>query len=71
MKNKRKKKKSPFPPNISVNYYTDPIYSSESNYGYDEETTPDEETASDARGQKEKQVRPEPVESWGWIDNAD
>ncbi|MHB9094968.1 MAG: hypothetical protein ACYC21_09865 [Eubacteriales bacterium] len=61
-------KKSPFPPsNVSVNYYTDPIYSTDAFYGYDEEDNPREE----AKGEKREEALDEPVESWGWINNVD
>ncbi len=61
-------KKSPFPPyNVSVNYYTDPIYSTDSFYGYDEA----ESLREDAKEKKSEEALDEPVESWGWINNVD
>jgi len=54
------KEKSPYPPyNVSVNYYTDPIYSSDAFYGFIDETC-----------EKEDEPPDEPVESWGWINNV-
>ncbi|PKM81838.1 MAG: hypothetical protein CVU89_07375 [Firmicutes bacterium HGW-Firmicutes-14] len=62
---KKNRKKSPYPPpNVSVNYYTDPIYSSDAFYGYDENETKNNRT------DEKKEAPDEPVESWGWV-NAD
>lgn len=59
-------KKSPYPPhNVSVHYYTDPVYSTDAYYGYD-----DTEAVEEVAGKKE--VAPdEPIESWGWVNNVD
>jgi|GEM_PF-5061280 len=65
-KDKQHKKQIPVPPvNISVHYYTDPVYSSDACYGFDDPETgqtdnPQNGTAAD-----------EPVESWGWVNNVD
>jgi len=81
MKNDDKnKKQSPYPPrNVSVNYYTDPIYSTDAFYGYEDnndlERTSGEDAADDAAGEAavddENKALDEPVESWGWINNVD
>ena len=64
MKENDKKREDSIPtPNISVHYYTDPIYSLNGIYGYDDI---DEEAIK-----PEKENLDEPVESWGWINNVD
>ncbi len=72
MKNKKNdgnKSKSLFPPsNISVNYYTDPIYSSDAFYGYDEKEASPEE---DPQKKAPEEVPEERIESWGWVNNVD
>lgn len=61
-------KKSPFPPNnVAVSYYTDPIYSTDAFYGYDEDSDAGKEKAEN----KNNDALDEPVESWGWINNTD
>lgn len=56
-------------PNISVHYYTDPVYGSASIYGFEEYAEDKPGTAADQS--KEKSAPDEPVESWGWINNVD
>lgn len=67
MDNKKSNKEHhKFPPsNVSVHYYTDPIYSTDAFYGYAED---DSSEKSDAM---ENKAEDEPVESWGWINNTD
>lgn len=54
-------------PNISAHYYTDPIYGSSSIYGIDEYA---EKEAGKAPKQDKDEALDEPVESWGWVNDA-
>lgn len=59
-----------FPPaNQSVHYYTDPIYSTDALYGFEEDEEPDAEKKS--KGRIESCASDEPVESWGWINQRE
>ncbi len=72
MTDEKNKKKSPFPPsNVSVHYYTDPIYSTDAFYGY--EGSSDEQKSDNLKDDEEShdEALDEPVESWGWINNVD
>lgn len=66
-------KKSPYPPNVSVNYYTDPVYSTDAYYGYggQDEQDAHDEVIREAVDKKEEGAPDEPIESWGWINNVD
>jgi len=71
MTDEKDKKKSPFPPsNVAVNYYTDPIYSTDAFYGYEE--SDEQKTGNQVESNASHAEAPdEPVESWGWINNTD
>ncbi len=72
----KREKNFPFPPfNVSVNYYTDPIYSTDAFYGYVDESGPSEQSSENKERKREERLvedsLDEPVESWGWINNVD
>lgn len=62
------KHRSPYPPeNVSSYYYTDPVYSTDAFYGFEEEGPKDEPGLKAGLNEEAG----EPVESWGWINNVD
>lgn len=72
MKDKHKdkdKRKCPVPvSNVSMHYYTDPVYSTDAFYGYDEEPEPRQKTP--LREEQDDSLD-EPIESWGWVNSTD
>ena len=68
MSDKKKADQKKGTPNVSVHYYTDPVYGSGSIYGIDDYGGEEPEV----RGSDVKEgAADEPVESWGWINNVD
>lgn len=63
----KKDRDTPFPPqNVSVHYYSDPVYATDDFCRYDEN-----EAVEELTDKKEETAPDEPIESWGWINNAD
>ncbi len=65
---KKRQQKNERTPNISVHYYTDPIYGSGSIYGFEEYA---EDSNTDKCKQDKGDALDEPLESWGWVNNVD
>lgn len=58
------------PSNVSSNYYTDPVYSTDAFFGFEGEQE-DTHQMVESREIENKDAVDEPVESWGWINNVD
>lgn len=72
MGDSKNKRKSKFPPNVSANYYTDPAYSTDAFYGFEDHRNSDEaENLNQSLHDGASESVDEPVESWGWINNVD
>lgn len=60
-------RKSPYPPyDYSTKFYTDPFNSIGLDCGYE-----DQEVSEELADNKDTEALDEPIESWGWINNAD
>lgn len=66
-------RKGGYPPsNRSSNYYTDPVFTTDSFYGFEGEQ---EDTGKgrmvESTDIENRDAVDEPIESWGWINNVD
>ena len=67
------KSKTDYPPsNVSSDYYTDHVYSTDAFYGFREEHRDiDDAGIKEVSDADSEEALDEPIESWGWINNVD